>query len=143
MGKKPVLRQAGICEICGVEGVKNRYCRSCAIDASRETMAQVALIGHAKPGTQSAKVRISKVLSDHAVANSWWKQSSLPSWLTEDCYLQKIQPQLRMVKVREIAEAMQVSRPYAALIRSGRRQPHPRHRQVLAKLSGISESVSN
>jgi hypothetical protein len=129
-------RRAKVCEICGAEGVKNRYCRSCAVEVSRENMAQVALIGHAKPRTRRAKAHMSKTLSDHAVANSWWSPSSLPSWLNEECYVQKIQPQLKGIKVREIAQAMQVSNPYAALIRAGRRRPHPRHWQSLAQLAG-------
>ena len=91
-----------------------------------------------KPKSKKAKARISKTISDHAVANTWWDPKSLPSWLTEECYAQKIQPRLRTVKVKEIAEAMQVSKPYAALIRAGRR-PHPRHWQALAELVGISE----
>ena len=127
-----------VCEVCGAEGVKNRYCKSCAVEVSRENMAQVALIGHSSPKTQRVKERISKRISDHAVANTWWDPKTLPSWLTEECYLQRIQPLLREKKVREIAEAMQVSQPYAAFIRSGRRRPHPRNWVALAKLVGVS-----
>ena len=140
---KPTLRATRICEVCGAENVKNRYCKSCAVEVSRENMAQVALIGHSRPRTQKAKNRISSRISDHAVANTWWDPKSLPSWLTEECYVQRIQPLLRRKKVREIAKAMQVSQPYAAFIRSGRRRPHPRHWQALAKLAGISECASN
>jgi len=86
---------ARICNVCGAEGVKNRYCRSCAVDASSENMAQVALIGHTRPKSKKAKARISKFISDHAVANTWWDPSSLPDWLTEQCYVEQIQPLLR------------------------------------------------
>jgi CRISPR-associated endonuclease Cas1 len=134
----PLPRAAKICEVCGAEGVKNRYCRSCAVEASRETMAQVALLGHAKPKSKGTKAHISKTLSDHAVANTWWDPKSLPSWLTEECYVQRIQPLLRGKKVREIAESMQVSQPYAAFVRSGRRRPHARHWEALAGLIGVS-----
>lgn len=137
----PVPRAAKICEVCGADGVKNRYCRSCAVEASRITMAQVALLGHAKPKSKKTKARMSKVLSDHAVANTWWDPKSLPSWLTEECYVQRIQPLLRGKKVREIAEAMRVSQPYAAFVRSGRRRSHPRHFVALAELVGISEDL--
>ena len=136
----PAPRHVRICEICGAEGIKNRYCRSCAVEASRENMTYVALLRHAKPKSKKTKAHISKVLSDHAVANSWWEQSSLPRWLTEECYAQRIQPLLRGKKVREIAETMQVSQPYAAFVRSGRRRPHPRHWQDLAKLVRIEQS---
>jgi hypothetical protein len=101
-------------------------------------MVQVALLGHAKPKSTKTKARISKVLSHHAVANTWWDPSSLPSWLTEQCYVEQIQPQLKAIKVREIAEIIQVSIPYAALVRAGRRRPHPRHWQALAKLVSVS-----
>lgn len=132
-----VPRHMKICEVCGAEGVQNRYCSSCAVEVAREHMAKVALIGHAQPRTKRVKARISQVLSDHAVANSWWEPSSVPDWLNEECYLQKIQPHLGTIKVREIAESIHVSKPYAALIRAGRRRPHPRHWQALAELAGI------
>jgi len=103
-------------------------------------MAHVALLHHTKPKSKKTKARISKVLSDHAVANTWWDPSSLPSWLTMQYYDAKIQPRLRTKKIREIAEAMQVSTPYAAFVRSGRRRPHPRHWRVLARLANIIAS---
>jgi CRISPR-associated endonuclease Cas1 len=137
----PIPRRENVCEVCGAEGVKNRYCQSCAVEVSRENMAQVALIGHARPKTQQVKSRISKTVSDHAVANTWWNPSSLPEWLNEDSYVQKVQPRLRTIKIREIAEAMKVSKPYAALVRAGRCRPHPRHWQALAELIGVSEGV--
>jgi hypothetical protein len=127
-----------VCEVCGPEGVKVRYCQSCAVEVSRENMAHVALIGHSQPKTHRAKDRISKRISDHAVANTWWDPNSLPNWLTDKCYFQRIQPLLRGKRVREIAEAMQVSRPYAAFIRSGHRRPHKRHWEKLAGLVGVS-----
>jgi len=138
MGTNPVPRRTKLCEICGAEGVKNRYCPSCAVEVSREHMAQVALIGHVKPKSKKTKARIAKVLSDHAVANTWWDPLSLPDWLTQQCYVEQIQPLLRAKKVREIAEVMHVSKPYAALVRAGRRRTHPRHWQALAGLAGVT-----
>jgi CRISPR-associated protein Cas1 len=129
-----VPRQVKICEVCGAEGVQNRYCRSCAVDASRDNMARAALIGHARPRAADARARISNTLGDHAVAISWWSPSSLPTWLNEECYAQKILPRLKAIKVREIAEALAVSQPYAAQIRAGKRRAHPRHWQALARL---------
>jgi CRISPR-associated endonuclease Cas1 len=138
----PVPRRVKICEVCGAEGVQNRFCPSCAVEVSREHMAQVAMMGHAQPRTKRIKARISKALSEHAVANTWWSPSSLPAWLNEECYVQRIQPRLRTIKVREISEAMHVSKPYAALIRAGRRRPHPRHWEALTKLVGVSAVCS-
>jgi hypothetical protein len=128
-----------VCPICGAEGVKNRYCRSCAVEVSRDNLSRAALVGSATRESARAKARRSKALSDHAVAISWWSPCNLPAWLTEEFYLREIQPKLRTVKVREIAEALQLSYQYAAFIRAGRRRPHPRHWEVLAKLVGVSE----
>jgi hypothetical protein len=94
---------------CGAQGVQKSYCRACAVEVSKENMAQVALIGHSKPKTSKVKAHISKTLSDHAVANSWWSPSSLPAWLNQEFYVQKIQPQLKTVKVREIAPCKSLS----------------------------------
>jgi len=55
-----------------------------------------------------------------------------------ECYVQRIQPLLTSKKVREIAELLQVSQPYAAFVRSGRRRPHPRHWQALNELVSVS-----
>jgi transcriptional regulator with XRE-family HTH domain len=87
------------------------------------------------------KERISKRISDHAVANTWWNEKLLPSWLTEECYVQRLQPLLRSKKVREIAEVMGVSQPYATLIRSGRRRPHARHWLALGALVNVRERL--
>ena len=48
---------------------------------------------------------------------------------------------LRGKKVREIAESMRVSQPYAAFIRSGHRRPHKRHWEKLGGLVGVSTGV--
>ena len=130
-------RPANICEICGVEGIKKRYWRSCALEVAKETMTQVALIGHSKPKSTAVKARISKKLSNHAVANTWWTPADQPEWLTHEFYSQRIQPQLPQIKVRTIAEALHVSQAYAAQVRTDRRCPHPRHWQELSQLVGV------
>ena len=137
----PVPRRTKICKVCGAEGIQNRYRRSCALEVSREVLTQPALLNHAKPKTARVRERISKALSDHAVANTWWDPSKLPSWLDEEFYTQRIQPRLRMIKIREISEAMHASRPYAALVRAGRRRPHPRHWLRLSQLVGLAPNV--
>ena len=98
-------------------------------------MARAALIGHAKPRTANAMRQVSKKLSDHAVANTWWQPSNLPPWLTKEFYIQEVQPKLTTIKVKEIGQALAISKPYAALIRAGRRLPHQRHWETLAKLA--------
>jgi len=119
------------------KGIQNRYCKSCAVEVSRETMVQVALIGHATPTTAKRKAQISKKISDHAVAITWWSSVSLPAWLDQKFFVEKILPRLKVVKVILMAEAIGVSEAYAAQIRAGRRPTHARHWQALAKLAGI------
>jgi hypothetical protein len=86
----------------------------------------------------SYRAPVSQKLPDHADANSWWKPSGLPRWLTEESYTQKIQPRLRATKVREIAQTIEVPMPYAALIRLRRRRLQGR----LGPSSEIRNSVS-
>jgi len=130
-------RHAKLCAVCGADMGNGRYCRTCAVEAARKTMADIASLKHMKPKSKKEKAHLSRVLSSHAVANTWWDSSSLPSWLTEQCYVEQIQPLLRGKKVREIAETMRVSEPYAAFVRSGRRRPHARHWLVLSQLVGF------
>jgi hypothetical protein len=61
----------------------------------------------------------------------------MPSWLTEEYYTKEIQPRLTGLRVREIANAIEVSHAYAGLVRAGKRRPHPRHWRTLAKLVAI------
>src|SRR5215831_15767093 len=134
-------RPPKVCAECGAEGVTGRYCGGCAAEAARRTMADMASLRHMKPKSKKEKARLSKMLSDQAVANTWWAPSSLPSWLTEECYIRRVQPLLKAKKVREIAAAIQVSELYAGLIRSGRRRPHPRHWKLLSELAGIGSQI--
>jgi len=79
--------------------VVKRGCEAVIADFERWKQPEAALIGHSKPKTSRIKARISQALSARAVANSWWSPSSLPAWLNEEFYVQKIQPQLRTLKV--------------------------------------------
>jgi hypothetical protein len=69
---------------------------------------------------------MSRVLSDHAITKyTWWNPSRQPSRLIDECIL-RIQPLLKAKKIRELTEAMQVSKPYAVFVRSGRRPTRTR-----------------
>jgi hypothetical protein len=63
----------------------------------------------------------------HGNARQGWLASSLPSWLDNEAYLERIQPRLATITYSAIASALGVSLPYATDIRAGRRLPHPRH----------------
>ena len=69
------------------------------------------------------------------------KYLGLKGWatrLTEEAYVEKIQPLLAKTTLSEIATAISVSIPYASDIRKGKRQPHPRHWSALARLVGVT-----
>jgi hypothetical protein len=65
-------------------------------------------------------------------------KATLPTWLNNETYEQKIQPRLAGITYSTTASVLGVSEPYAADIRAGRRRPHPRHWQALAQLGGVS-----
>jgi hypothetical protein len=57
--------------------------------------------------------------------------------MTPEVYEKQIQPALASVATSRICSSLGVSEPYAADIRAGRRRPHPRHWQALARLAGV------
>ena len=66
-----------------------------------------------------------------------WKPEDLPQWLDEEFYRREIVPRLSALTVKSIRTAIDVSHPYATLIKRGDRIPHPRHWDALAKLVGL------
>ena len=68
-----------------------------------------------------------------------WRPASQPAWLNENSYRKEIQPRLAAITISRLASTLGVSEPYAAYVRAGRHQPHPRHWEALAKLVGVSQ----
>jgi hypothetical protein len=73
-----------------------------------------------------------------ARAEAAWKPSDQLASLTERVYVQRIQPGLSKISAGQLTTILHVSKPYAAAIRAGRRRPHPRHWQALARLVGVN-----
>lgn len=71
-----------------------------------------------------------------------WNPASLPDWLTERKYRSDIQPRLKEIPTSATSLALGVSKPYASEVRKGH-VSHPRHRQALAELVGISRESSH
>jgi len=65
-----------------------------------------------------------------------WNPSEMPQWLDEDTYRREILPLLSNFTVKVIRLKLDVSHPYATLIRRGQSVPHPRHWLPLADLTG-------
>jgi CRISPR-associated endonuclease Cas1 len=128
------------CVICGENIRKGRnYCASCAVTNSREQMVDVAKVGRRLAHTPAAKARRSDTQRRHGAAKKDWSLSSLPAWLTKETFQQRIQPLLSKSTHAVISTTLGVSLYYAMDIRRGRRCPHPRHWEALARLGGISQ----
>jgi hypothetical protein len=64
-----------------------------------------------------------------------WKPSA--SGIFRDTYVNVVLPALARVPKNEIRKALGVSEPYSSDIQAGKRIPHPRLWQALAKLAGV------
>jgi len=128
-------RTEHVCRGCGKEIIKSKhYCVDCAkvttiesFDAGRKQAHQPQFLAK-RSATQKA----------HRRAIKDFKPSELPSWLTRGFYANKIRPALANVPKSNIRSALRVSEPYSSDIRSGKRVPHPRHWQRLAKMVSLS-----
>ncbi len=128
-----------VCRVCG-ESIKfgRSYCASCAVTVSKEGLMKAAQLGRVAGHSREARARQAEKQRRHAAAKRAWRPSDQPAWLDEQAYFQKIQPRLAGVTIPFIASALGLSQPYAAEIRAGRRRPHPRHWQTLARIVGFS-----
>jgi len=132
-----------ICAECGVDGVTGRYCGACAAEVARRTIANIGSFRHMRPKRRKEKARLSRVLSNHAVANTWWDPSSLPSWLTEECYVEQVQPLLRTKKLREDSRGYPGIRALCRFDPFWQKATAWRHWESLSKLVAVSESTVN
>jgi CRISPR-associated endonuclease Cas1 len=139
-GTNDSLRPLRICRICGATIKRaHTYCASCAVGVSREGLIEAAKLGRIATHSRAAEGLRAKTQRKHAADLAAWKPTDLPEWLNEEAYRTKIQPALAEISVPAIATALGVSEPYATGIRRGRRIPHPRHWQTLARLAGVSQ----
>ena len=76
----------------------------------------------------------------NAAAQRAWRQTDKAAWPNEETYREKIQPRLSGITIPALMSALDVSKPYAADIRAGRRQPHPRHWLTLGRLVGVTSN---
>jgi CRISPR-associated endonuclease Cas1 len=137
--RRRVPRQQNICAGCGkpVANASTR-CGTCALEISRERLVEVARQGRIASKSPESRARVSETQRRQQAARWNWNPSSQPDWLTDDFYIKEVQPLLRNSSLSKIASSIGVSLVYASDIRRGRRRPHPRHWQALAKLVGVS-----
>jgi CRISPR-associated endonuclease Cas1 len=137
---KRVLSQQNVCVDCGKPIQRDCvHCGDCALKNSTASLLAGARLGRVAAQTPTAMERRKETKRRHDNARSNWTPSSQPFWLTEEAYAEHIQPRLNRATLSEIASAIGVSIPYASDIRKGRRRPHPRHWQALARLVSIDD----
>jgi len=130
-----------VCKSCGAP-IKHRttYCDPCAAVASAESLVKVSRDGRIAAHTAEAEFKRAATLRSHHAARQNWNPSDQPTWLNEETYRKRIQPRLSEITVRDISSALGISAQYSTHIRAGKRIPHPRHWQTLAKLAEVSHS---
>jgi CRISPR-associated endonuclease Cas1 len=128
------VRLPNMCSGCGNEVHKRTgKCSHCAVEDSTHALRKAASVGRIASHTAEAEAKRSKTRRANAAILREWSASDLPSWLTEQFYVEKMQPLLASMSSRAIARHLSVSRGYATEIRRGR-VPHPRHWLTLSKL---------
>ena len=135
-GRQP--KPEHVCSGCGkpIKAERN-HCANCAIEGATERLVNAARIGRVAARTPEVLAKQADSQRRHSRARSSWDKSSQPAWLTPELFSQKIQPLLAQMSSSAIARQISVSRWYAGRIREGYR-PHPRHREALAGLVGIT-----
>jgi CRISPR-associated endonuclease Cas1 len=136
---KPAPQPQNVCRVCGTPVLLGRKrCGECDAVTTRERMVEVAKIGRMTAHAAGPRARLAENQRRHAVARWSWEPSSLPGWLNEEVYTNRIQPRLKDTANPVIMSALAVSVTYAVAIRAGRRRPHPRHWETLGMLVGIT-----
>ncbi len=133
-----VPAQQTLCAECGKPIHKSfKHCAECSRKNSVAALIEGAKLGRVVAHGAQAQARLRETKRRHDLARKQWFPKNQPAWLTVEVYEKRIQPQLNTASLSQIAAALGVSIPYASDIRKGRRQPHPRHWQPLAKLIGF------
>lgn len=135
-------RPTTVCRMCGKPTRGTECCEKCVPLASGERLTKAAERGRIASHTPKTEALRAETMRKHEAARRAWKPSDLPEWLNENVYREKIQPKLASGTIRSIMEALEVSKPYAADIRSGKKLPHPRHWVSLACLVGIGANYN-
>lgn len=131
-------RPQNVCAGCGKEVAgRSAHCAACAVEVSRTKMIEISKQGRIASKTPESRARLATTQCLHAAARRNWNPSDQPDWLTDDFYKHQVQPKLVNVGLSQIASGIGVSILYASDIRRGRRRPHPRHWQTLAKLANL------
>jgi CRISPR-associated endonuclease Cas1 len=131
---KAVPHPKNICAGCGISTKRGLNCPKCGREIARAKLIELAKIGRIVGHSPASIKKQAEKQRLHEQAKRAWRSMPKPSWPTEQDYSELIQPRLASVTIAMIARTLAISEPYAAMIRSGKYRPHPRHWEVLAKL---------
>jgi CRISPR-associated endonuclease Cas1 len=125
-----------LCRVCGKKlRLRNRrFCGDCAVTVTWENFN----VGRKAAQRPEFLAKRSDTQRIHKQAIQNWKPADLPAWLTREVYVKRVQPALTRVAKSQVRSALGVSEPYSSDIVAGKRVPHPRHWEALAKLAGVS-----
>ena len=135
---QPAPRPERVCIDCGTHvNPGHDRCKPCASVLSTKAITEGAIAGRILAHT--AKARRSRIATKrrHDAARREWVQLGQTS-ISEEEYRSRIQPLLLGLTVSAIARVLQVSTVYASHVRRGKRLPHPRHWEPLARLAGVT-----
>jgi len=136
----PPPKPMHICRGCGASIKRDRdYCTSCGLVVSTDKMLEVGKSGRVAAQSATAQASRAETQRRNAIAQHAWKTGGQS--LSEKIYERKIQPRLSKVLISAIATALGVSWSYAADIRRGRRRPHARHWEKLARIADVSPNM--
>ena len=128
-----------VCLGCGAATMRGRHCLKCGKKVSGEKLVELAKVGRIVTLEANAQKKRSETQRRHEAGKRAWRDSLDSNRIDRKRYESEIHPRLASVTICKIASTLEVSEPYAADIRAGRRLPHPRHWQRLAGLVGIYE----
>ena len=131
-------RPPRICLGCGAPIIYGKnFCSSCGVIVARDELIESAKRGRIAAQSPEAQARRTKTQRRNANAQLTWEKSSQPK-ISDEVYRNEIQPRLAGVTIPTIMSALNVCASYAADIRRGRRRPHARHWEALARMAGVS-----
>ena len=123
-----------ICLGCGAPIIYGKsFCSSCGVIVARDELIKSAKRGRTAAQSPEAQARRTATQRRNAGAQRDFEKSGQPR-LSESTYRNEIQARLADVTIPTIMSAINVCESYAADIRKGRRRPHARHWENLARL---------
>jgi CRISPR-associated protein Cas1 len=130
------------CPLCGSNlTTGSLYCAKCVPAVNRENPLDQAKLGRIATHSAIAEARRAATHAKQVKALREWNPADLPKWLDEDFYRREVLPRLSTFTVKKIRTAIDVSHPYATIIKRGLKIPHPRHWLILARAAGVSHDL--